>query len=142
VTESRVVATRLADECNQVVTVQGGRWSFRPAPCVECPWRRSNDGSFPAEAFRLSASTSYDMAWSMFACHMFACHMAGAERPATCAGFLLSTGAEHNLALRLKLARSQFRPDQVSAADADLDPDYRAMAVANGVDPDDPAITP
>jgi hypothetical protein len=136
-TAPHIVATRPADEHNQVVTVQGGDWRFCSAPCQQCPWRRSNDGAFPAEAFRLSASTSYDMAWSTFACHM-----AGARRLATCAGFLLSTGAEHNLALRLKLVRGEFHPDQVRAAGADLHPDYRSMAIANGVDPDDPAITP
>jgi hypothetical protein len=135
--DPRVTGVHPVDDHNQVVTVEGGEWSFRAAPCVQCPWRRDNDGSFPAEAFRHSATTSYDMAQSTFACHM-----AGMERPATCAGFLLSTGADHNLSVRLKIARGLYRHDQVSAAGADLHPSYQSMAIANDVDPDDPAIQP
>lgn len=133
----RVVARQLADEDNAVVTVSGGDGRHRRTPCRECPWRIENAGSFPAEAFRISAPTAYDMAD-----RTFACHMAGTEHPATCAGALLSTGADHNLKVRMALMAGRFAWDQVSAADAELHASYVAMAIANGVDPDDPILRP
>ncbi len=135
--EARVVAQRLADENNAVTTVVGGGGAFCRTPCPECPWRVENAGTFPAEAFRISAPTAYDMAD-----RTFACHMAGRERPQTCAGALLSTGADHNMLLRLALMDGRFSWDQVTAGAAELHESYAAMAIANGVDPDDPVLRP
>lgn len=126
---------RQADENNVVLSVEGGGNAYRKEPCQECPWRRSNDGSFPAEAFRHSAETAYDLSQ-----RTFGCHMSGPDHPAVCAGFIL--GAQHNMALRLACARGAIDPKKVTDGDADLHPDYRSMAVANGVDPDDPVIAP
>jgi hypothetical protein len=126
-----------ADDHNQVVRVEGGTWNFQPLPCAQCPWRKDQDGTFPAEAFRISAPTAYDMA-----VETFGCHMAGVDDPATCAGFLLSAGAQHNLTVRLKLLRRLFAWDLVIDGGHDLHPDYRSMAEANGVDPDDPVLRP
>jgi hypothetical protein len=55
-----------------------------------------------------------------------------------CAGFLLR-GADHNLAVRLGYYNGRFK-DDVSDDGLALHANYRAMAVANGVDPDDPAL--
>lgn len=132
-----MVSRRQADENNVVTTVVGGAARACRTPCPECPWRVENAGSFPAEAFRISADTAYDMAD-----RTFACHMAGAERPQNCAGALLSTGAEHNMNVRLSLMRGSFAWEDVTAGDAVLYESYAAMAVANGVDPEDPALRP
>jgi hypothetical protein len=129
---ARIVNTRVADENNVVHTVVGGGEAYRKQPCAECPWRRENAGSFPAEAFRHSANTAFDMATKTFACHM-----SGAEKPAVCAGFLLRN-ATHNLSVRLGLSRGLFVG--VKPAGAKLFNSYREMAVANGVDPSDPAL--
>ncbi len=130
------IGRRLADEDHAVVTVRGGS-AFCAKPCPECPWRRENAGTFPAEAFRISAQTAYDMAD-----RTFGCHMAGTDRPTTCAGALLSTGADHNLQVRMRLLDEKFSWTDVDAAGADLFPDYRSMAEANGVDPSDPVLEP
>jgi hypothetical protein len=118
-----------------VAKVVGGALAYRRAPCAECPWRVDRTGAFPASAFRASAPTAYDMAPETFACHM-----SGTSRPAICAGFLLR-GAEHNLAVRLRLASGEIALRAVRSRVA-LHSDYRSMAVANGVDPDDPALAP
>lgn len=131
----RITQVRPADESSQVITVVGGNDAYRKEPCAECPWLRENDGSFPAEAFRHSAETAYDMSQ-----HVFACHMSGKDRPATCAGFIL--GADHNMALRLKYMRGAIDPRLVSDGGADLHPNYRSMAIANGVDPNEPVLRP
>ena len=89
--------------------------------------------AFPAEAFRHSANTAYDMSD-----HSFGCHQSGSKRPATCAGFLLR-GADHNLSVRLGYMTGQYQ-DDVSDAGEDLHESYRDMAIANGVDPDDVAL--
>ena len=132
-TAARVVRTAPPNLDNQVVTVEGGDGTYMRRPCAECPWRVDQTGSFPAEAFRISANTAYDMSH-----HVFGCHMAGPERPATCAGFLL-LGADDNLVVRLRYLRAEIDRHTVSS-DVELHQCYRAMAVANGVDPDDPAI--
>ncbi|MDW9600164.1 hypothetical protein GOA86_17560 [Sinorhizobium meliloti] len=106
----------------------------RREPCEECPWRSDvPTGVFPAEAFRHSASTAYDMAPNTFACHM-----SGRDKPATCAGFLIS-GATHNLGIRLAIIAGRYDPRSVRS-DAPLYQSYREMTVANGVQPDDPAL--
>lgn len=69
--------------------------------------------------------------------HTFACHSAGAENPRICAGFLLR-GADHNLSVRLKYIQGQI--GHVHDGGLELHNSYRAMAVANGVSPDDPVL--
>lgn len=123
-----------ADENNQVVTIQGGAALFRKEPCPGCPWKKKNDGNFPAEAFRISAPTSYDMAD-----RQFGCHESGKEKPATCAGFLLRNSA-NNLASRLSVSRKELDYSQIEEGPDELHDSYKEMAIANGVDPDDPVL--
>lgn len=131
-------AGRVGDAEYGVTTLSGPagpRRDFCRQPCPQCPWRTDvPTGRFPAEAFRHSASTAYDMARNVFACHM-----AGTGRPLTCAGFLLQ-GAFHSLAVRMSIITGRFNPEEVSAGGAPLYDSYRAMAEANGVDPSDPAL--
>ena len=68
---------------------------YRRNPCAKCPWRVEAVGEFPAEAFKHSASTAYDMSD-----RVFGCHDSGTSKPATCAGFQLR-GAYHNLRVRM-----------------------------------------
>ncbi len=140
---SKILATRhaganAAGQLHQVVTVSNSiaaNKGFRKKPCMNCPWRCDSTGEFPAEAFRHSANTAYDMATNLFACHT-----AGLNKPQVCAGFMLR-GSEHNLSVRL--ARIQGRvPAGISNGGHALHENYRAMAIANGVDPDDDAIAP
>ncbi len=65
----------------------------------------------------------------------FACHMSGADKPATCAGFLMR-GAQHNLAVRIAYSTGKIK-DDLEEGDAELFESYREMAVANGMDPND-----
>lgn len=115
-------------------TVAGGAGRYRRKPCSDCPWRIDATGVFPAEAFRHSAATAYDMAT-----HTFACHQSGTRRSATCAGFLLR-GGDHNLNVRLGRMRGKY--GDVADGGHALHPSYRAMAIANGVDPDEPVLAP
>lgn len=131
----RIVARHLADEDNAVITTVGSGVAFCAQPCSECPWRVESDGSFPAEAFRISAPTAYDMAD-----RTFGCHTSGVASPRTCAGALLSTGAEHSLVIRLALASGAFHWSAVRSGGARLHHTYRSMAEANGVSSDDPAL--
>jgi hypothetical protein len=131
--------------------VEGGNDAYRRRPCSNCPWRKDAVGKFPAEAFRHSANTAYDMAQHTFACHQstaydmaqhtFACHQSGAERPAICAGFLLR-GAIHKLAMRLKVMKGKIDLRTVSDGGVELFDSYRAMAEANGIEPNDPILIP
>ena len=132
--KTTVTAIRPAGPDHQVVTVTGGDGTYRRKPCDTCPWRVDAVGEFPAEAFRHSADTAYDMAT-----HTFACHSSGAEKPAMCAGFLLN-GSLHNMAVRLKLMGGKIDLDQVSDGGIELFESYREMAEANGVDADDPIL--
>lgn len=129
-----ITAVHPVDETYQVVTVEGGRPCYRREPCGGCPWRVDQAGVFPAKAFRHSANTARDMSD-----HQFACHESGSTKPATCAGFLLR-GADHNLSVRLRRMRGEIR-DDVHDGGHELHANYRAMAIANGVDPTDPAIS-
>ena len=107
---------------------------YRHEPCAECPWRRDvPTGHFPPERFLALAHTAYDCSFVQFACHLSA-----ENSPRTCAGFLLR-GAEHNLAVRIKKSLSQIDPACLRETTPLYD-SYRQMAVANGVDPDDPAM--
>lgn len=132
---ARVVNIRPAGTDHQVVTVVGGKGLYRRKPCADCPWRRDAVGQFPAEAFRHSANTAYDMSQ-----HTFACHQSGNKKPAICAGFLLR-GADHNLTVRLKRMEGAIQ-DDVQDDGHELFENYREMAVANGVGTDEPVLKP
>lgn len=101
-----------------------------------CPWRKDQDGHFPAEAFRVSASTAYDMSD-----RVFSCHEAGSKKSATCAGFLLH-GSHHNMAVRIAVMFNGIDFMTISDGGNDMHTSYRAMAEANGVDPEDPILMP
>lgn len=119
-----------------VVTVQDSGHGYRDDPCPRCPWRKDAPiGAFPAQAFRDSAHTTYDMAENMFGCHGTA-----QTTPLTCAGFLLR-GASDNLTVRLALRSGRIDLDTVSSP-VELYADYREMAIVNGVDPHDPVLAP
>lgn len=128
------------DGAHQIVTLNSngeGPLVHRVQPCEQCPWRTDvPTGVFPASAYRHSAATAYDMAQTTFACHM-----SGKDKPATCAGFLLR-GSDHNLSVRLALTSRRFDHRGVSDGGVPLFISYRAMAVANGVSADDPALAP
>jgi len=127
-----IEARRSAGNAHEVLTLKSGPNGHRRTPCTGCPWRVDTVGLFPAEAFCHSAGTAQDMA-----VRTFACHEQGAQKPATCAGFILR-GAAHNLTMRLKWARGECL--DVSDGGHALHESYRAMALANGVAPDDPAL--
>lgn len=131
----QVIAIKPAGNDHQVVTVTGGAGLYRRTPCGGCPWKTDNVGSFPAEAFAHSANTANDMAT-----HTFACHESGTEKPAICAGFLLR-GADHNMSVRMKISRGEIDMTQVDDGGDDLYTCYVDMAVDNGLDPDDPALS-
>lgn len=104
-------------------------------PCPERPWRKDvKPGRFPPERFRLLAASAEDMSAVLFGCHK---SPAGGEF--ACAGFLLQ-GAAHNLGIRLAAARGRIDLSKISDGGFPLFASYRAMAVANGVDPEDPAL--
>jgi hypothetical protein len=132
---ARITGKHQAGPDHQVLQVKGGADLYRRAPCDGCPWRADRIGEFPPEAFCQTANTAYDMARETFACHE-----SGAAKPVICAGFLLR-GAAHNLSVRLKLSKGAIDPDAVGDGGHALHENYRAMAVANGVRPDHPALT-
>jgi Family of unknown function (DUF6283) len=130
----RVTEIRPAGEDHQVVTVVGGNSGYRRKVCSDCPWRKDAVGKFPAEAFKHSANTSYDMSD-----HVFSCHQSGIKKPATCAGFLMR-GADNNMAIRIKYIKGEITNDLVEEADIPLHDNYREMAIANGVELDDESL--
>lgn len=133
---SRIIQERPAGPDHQVVSIAGGsNHRYRRKPCPTCPWRKDAVGEFPAEAFRHSAETAYDMSE-----RTFACHESGSEKPAHCAGFLLR-GADHNLSIRLARMRGDIVDDVTDDGRA-LHESYRDMAIENGVDPEDPVLDP
>lgn len=133
--KTRITSIRAAGIDHQVVTVSGGdKTTYQRQPCAKCPWRVDATGGFPAEAFRHSAGTAEDMAT-----HTFACHTTGTAKPAVCAGFLLRN-SENNLGVRLMISRGDLDRAAVSDGGHALHDSYRAMAVANGLDPADPAL--
>ena len=126
-----VTNRRMAGEDHAVLTVVGGNGNCAK-PCADCPWRKDAVGVFPAEAFRHSAPCAYDAAMSMFGCHQ-----SPTEKVRTCAGFLLK-GAKHNVGARIAWATGKL--GAVSDGGHELFGSYREMAIANGVDPDDPVL--
>lgn len=135
--KTRVTRVRPAGRGHAVTTlISSGGSLYRREVCAECPWRKDQPaGAFPPDAYRHSAATAYDAAFEKFGCHM-----SGGGRPATCAGFLIRQGA-HNIGVRLALARGDIDPRELGAT-VPLYGSYRAMAVANGVPADDPALQP
>ncbi|WGS46934.1 DUF6283 family protein [Burkholderia sp. JSH-S8] len=129
-TSPEITRTRSTGPDHHVVAVEGGKGAYRREPCPKCPWRIDAIGEFPAEPFKHSAETAYDMATQTCACHE-----SGARKPAMCAGFLLR-GAGHNMSVRLKMIRGEHF-DDVHDGGNELHENYRAMAVANGVAADD-----
>jgi hypothetical protein len=147
---SRITRVRPAGPRHAVLTIETngprspreishavGRSRHKPRVCKQCPWRLDQVGTFPAEAFRHSAATCYDAALICFGCHM-----SNNARPATCAGFLLSESAPHNLLVRMAQAHRGLDLDRISSAGHALFRSYRDMAIANGVPADDPALAP
>ena len=133
--KARQVETRMAGPDHAVTTVASSHGAYRREVCPECPWRKDAPvGAFPAEAFRISAPTAYDMAD-----RTFACHMAGTERTQVCAGFLMAQGG-HNLNVRIACMGGRIDLSAVRKT-VPTYRSYREMAVANGVAPDDPALT-
>lgn len=132
---TRIVDRRLADENHAVTSVDGGAPLYRREPCAECPFRLdARVGEFPAEAYRLSAPTAYDMSG-----RTFGCHMTGTAKPATCAGFILT--CRHNMRVRLSAITGAIDLTAVSSK-VPLYESYREMAEANGVGPEDPILRP
>ena len=113
-----------------------GDLAARAEPCGTCPWRKDvSPGRFEADAFRLLADTGYDQS-----ARVFQCHASPDAAPRLCAGFL-ARGAEHNLAVRLAYFTGRLGPKDRSGGHQLYD-DYRAMARANGLPSDDPALLP
>lgn len=138
ITAVSLVGRNARGQDHAVNEITGGRGDlYRRTPCATCPWRKDAVGEFPAAAFKVSAPTAYDMAT-----RTFACHSSGAKKPTTCAGFLLSDSAYHNLMVRLKQRDGSYDLSKVSANSAELFNTYREMAEANGVDPNDPVLRP
>lgn len=134
--EIKVTGIHPAGDAHRVLTIEGGdQANYQRQPCKNCPWRKDATGEFPPESFRHSARTAYDMSR-----HSFGCHQAGVEKPKTCAGFLLR-GSDHNLSARLGRMKGLIS-DDVSDGGHELHENYRSMAIANGVDPQDPVLTP
>lgn len=103
-------------------------------PCSDCPWRRDAPvGHFPPDAFQRLAASAYDMERTIFQCHD-----TKDDKPVVCAGFL-ERGADHNLTVRLAYMAGDIAPLDRSG-NLDLYDDYKEMAIANGVDPDDPLL--
>ncbi len=135
--------SEIVDDC-RVVTVTSSKDTgrgYRRSPCVErdgepsCPWLVDSPvGAFPAAVYRHSANTAYDASL-----HQFGCHNSSKDYPLTCAGFLLR-GSAHNLATRFTMRNEP--EDAVHDGGFELYDSYRAMAIANGVDPGDPSLAP
>jgi hypothetical protein len=136
VKKPKVIKRTKADKNNEVVSVLHSNYRYRRTPCEECPWKKSSPRrAFPAEAFRISARTAYDMSESEFSCHM-----SGVGKPTTCAGFILS-GSDHNLCSRKARVFGNLDMSQIHSEEP-LYETYRHMAEANGVDPNDPVLAP
>ena len=130
---TEVIKQRAGPNHEVVTTTLPAGHAYRKKPCAKCPWKISATGEFPAEAFRISANTSYDMGT-----HIFACHKSGTEKPTACAGFLLH-GSVHNLTVRIGRIQGNYL-DGLSDGGHPMHGSYRAMAIANGVDKDDPVL--
>lgn len=92
--------------------------------CGGCPWRKSNAGNFPAEAFAVSRQTCAESSIDLFMCHE-----SGWEKPAICAGFILAN-PEHR-AVKLLTQTGVIDQRAISAPEPMFD-SYIAMETANG----------
>lgn len=109
---------------------------YQRKPCEACPWRRDvTPGQFSVERFTILAETAWDMAIVQFACHK---SPEGEEFG--CAGWVLQSSA-HNYGARMAASRGVLNPAEISSP-YPLYETYRAMAIANGVPPDEPALVP
>ena len=86
---------------HQVVSVKSpGSAIHRKKPCPNCPWRVDAVGEFPAEAFRHSAETAYDMSNKIFACHEAGTRLASSAPPfarvSCCAGRITTLPFDSN----------------------------------------------
>jgi hypothetical protein len=137
----KIVATTRCSDDYGVTTVEmtgAEKRHQRKKPCSQCPWRSDLPvGVFPADAFRESAKTSYDMAESVFGCHMSKIE----SGPHTCVGFLLRHG-ENNLQVRFATAEDRFDFEGLNDGGYPLYESYREMAVANGVDAAESCLEP
>lgn len=131
---STIVKKTPAGEDHQVVSVIADKNAYMKKPCLDCPWKKSSVGEFPAEAFRVSAHTSYDRSMKKFSCHA-----AGIKNPKACAGFLLN-GARDNFSVRIGIFEKEIDMNLVSDGGHELFENYTAMAVANGVGKDDECL--
>lgn len=105
--------------------------------CAECPWRRDvPTGKFPPERYIALADTCAPGGLAP----VFACHMTpdGGER--ACAGMLAACGMDSNR-VRLAVAFGLWKPGEAEAA-GPLFASFPAMAEANGVPADHPALDP
>lgn len=111
--------------------------TYQAQPCAECPWRSDvPPRRFAPERFIALAATAYDTSPIQFACHK-----SPETAPVGCAGFVLR-GAAHNLGARLAASFGRLDHAAVSDGGRPLYADYRAMAIANGVPADHPALRP
>lgn len=111
-----------------------GEMLARKKPCENCPWRKDvAPGEFDQDRYRELARCGEDMSLVLFTCHK-----STEIDPVVCAGFL-ERGATHNLSVRLALMANRLQPMDRSGGH-DLYPNYRAMAVAQGIHADDPAM--
>jgi hypothetical protein len=105
--------------------------------CPECPWLLSSaPGKFPPERYIDLADTCKPGGIPRA---LFACHMTPEENTRACAGMMIVCGDDAPNMLRLLWARRLIDPSNVEAS-GPLYPSYRAMAAANGCDPNDPAF--
>lgn len=83
--QPRILAVRDGGDGWGTVTVEHANRDYRATPCARCPWLKDSPvGAFPAEVFRHSARTAYDLSR-----HTFGCHASHPNTPQHCAGFLL-----------------------------------------------------
>lgn len=106
----------------------------RRRPCANCPWRLDVEpGEFPPDRYRALAACARDLSNVTFTCHKTT-----EQRPMACAGFL-EAGATHHLSVRIAYMSGQLEKLDRSGG-YEFHPNFRAMAVANGVPADDPAL--
>jgi uncharacterized protein DUF6283 len=141
--ERKIIDERPAGMDHVVTTLEGDD-GYRREVCATCPWRLDAVGAFPAEAFLLSARTGCDASgfdlYGEGILSLFACHTSGeAGRAATtCAGYVLR--GDRAVGWRIAFAKGKFDPKKVRDGGHQLFESYRAMAMANGVDPNDPRM--
>lgn len=129
---AQVVRTRPAGPDHQVVTIEGAEWVSSPAlqrlPLAEGCRGRISTGSFRALGqHRIRHGAKHLCVPPVW------CSKAGHLRR------ILLRGADHNLSVRLGYLKGVIDHD-VKDGGLALHDGYREMAIANGVDPDHPAL--